>query len=119
MAGFFAQVTAVSIDVGVLERTDRIAVLAGHFDWDDVGTWEALARVRPRDRHGNLAVGPAQLVDANDCIVWSDGIPIVASGVRDLVIVCANNRVLVVPRAQVTELKRILERLPPDVRELA
>jgi mannose-1-phosphate guanylyltransferase len=118
VAEFFQRVTAIAIDVGVLERTDRIAVLPGHFDWDDVGTWEALARVRPHDRNGNIAVGPAQLVDANDCIVWSEGTPIVVSGVRDLVIVAANNRILVVPRSQVSELKRVLERLPPEIRDL-
>lgn len=116
--GFFQRVTAISIDVGVLERTDRIAVIPGHFDWDDVGTWEALARVRPHDRNGNIAVGPVQLVDVNDCIVWSESTPIVVSGVRDLVIVSANDRILVVPRAQVSELKTILARIPPEIREL-
>ncbi len=116
---FFRQVTPISIDVGVLERTRRIAVIPGHFHWDDVGTWEALARVRPRDREGNVTVGPAHLVDSRDCIVWSEGTPVVASGVRDLVIVFANNRVLVVPRSQATELKQILEQIPPEVRNLS
>ncbi len=118
VAGFFQHVTAISIDVGVLERTARIAVLPGHFDWDDVGTWEALARVRPHDRNGNIAVGPVELVEVNDCIVWSEGTPIVASGVRDLVIVWANNRILVLPRSEVPRLKQILERLPAEIRDL-
>jgi mannose-1-phosphate guanylyltransferase len=104
--------------VGVLERTARIAVLPGHFDWDDVGTGEALARVRPHDRNGNVGVGPVELVEANDCIVWSEGTPIVASGVRDLVIVCANDRILVLPRSEVPRLKQILERLPAEIRDL-
>jgi mannose-1-phosphate guanylyltransferase len=33
----------------VLERTDRLAVIAGRFPWDDIGSWDALRRVRPRD----------------------------------------------------------------------
>lgn len=118
VAGFFAGVTAVSIDVGVLERSERVAVVPGHFDWDDVGTWEALARVRPLDRSGNVTVGPVALVDASDCIAWSDGTPIVVSGVRDLVVVSANNRILVVSRAQAADLKGVLERLPPEMRDL-
>lgn len=116
---FFQRVTAISIDVGVLERTARLAVVPGHFDWDDVGTWEALARVRPLDRNGNIGVGPVQFVNVNDCIVWSEGVPIVASGVSDLVIISANNRILVVSRAQVSELKQILDRLPADIRHLS
>lgn len=118
VAGFFAGVAPISIDVGVLERTRRIAVLPGHFDWDDVGTWDALGRVRPLDRDGNVAVGPVQLVDARDCVAWSDGTPVVVSGVNDLVVVSANNRILVIPRTRAAELKQVLERLPPDVREL-
>jgi hypothetical protein len=57
-------------------------------------------------------------VDAQDCIVWSAGIPIVAIGVKDLVIVQANNRILVMPRSQAADLKSALDRLPSEVRDL-
>lgn len=118
VAGFFAQVREVSIDVGVFERSEAVAVVAGDFPWDDIGTWEALARVRPRDRRGNVTHGAVTLVDCTDCIVWNDGPPLVLSGVRDLVVVHANNRTLVLDRARAPELKLTLDALPPDVREL-
>jgi mannose-1-phosphate guanylyltransferase len=118
VAGFFRAVTAVSIDVGLLERSTAVAVVPGRFTWDDVGTWDALPRVRSRDAHGNAAVGPVHLVDADDCVVWSDGEPIVASGVKDLVIVRANGRILVMPRRQAADLKRILDQLPAEVRDI-
>lgn len=118
VAGFFDSVTPISIDVGLLERSERVAVVPGHFDWDDVGTWEALARVRPRDKHGNVAVGPVAFNSASDCIVWSDGIPIVVSGLQDVVVVQANGRILVMARRQAAELKAILEHLPAEIREL-
>lgn len=116
--GFFAGVTAVSIDVGVLERTPSVGVVSGHFDWDDVGTWEALARVRPRDRQGNVVVGGAVLHESSDCIVWSDRLPIVLSGVKDLVVVEANGRILVMERGRALDLKRILDAVPPEIRDL-
>ena len=53
MRGFFGAVTPISVDVGVLERSDRVVVLAGDFGWDDVGTWASLRRVRPHDAAGN------------------------------------------------------------------
>jgi mannose-1-phosphate guanylyltransferase len=116
--GFFAAVTAISIDVGVLERSERVAVVPGHFDWDDLGTWEALARVRPRDRNGNIAVGPVALHESNDCIVWSERIPVVLSGVQDVVVVEANGRILVMARPRAADLKDTLEAIPPEIREL-
>lgn len=118
VAGFFRDVREVSIDVGVFERSDSVAVVSGDFAWDDIGTWEALARVRPRDRRGNVTHGAVTLVDCSDCIVWNDGSPMVLSGVRDLVVVHANQRTLVLDRARAPDLKRTLDALPADVREL-
>jgi len=116
--GFFDAVTPISIDVGLLERSDAVAVLPGRFSWDDIGTWEALARVRAMDEDGNVPAGPVSLVDAERCIIWSDGTPIVASGVKDLVIVAANGRILVMDRGRASHLKDTLDQVPPDIREL-
>lgn len=117
-AGFFRDVTAISIDVGLLERSRAVAVVAGHFDWDDVGTWEALARVRPRDTRGNVTVGSVAVYESSDCVAWSERLPIVLSGVRDLVVVEANGRILVMSRGTAADLKRTLDAIPASVREL-
>jgi mannose-1-phosphate guanylyltransferase len=118
VSAFFAGVRDVSIDVGLFERSDSVAVVSGDFAWDDIGTWEALARVRPRDRRGNVTHGAVTLIDCSDCIVWNDGPPMVLSGVSDLVVVHANERTLVLDRALAPDLKRTLDALPADVREL-
>jgi mannose-1-phosphate guanylyltransferase len=118
VAAFFGQVTPISIDVGVFERSGAVAVVRGDFPWDDIGTWEALARVRPRDRSGNVVQGAVTLLDCQDCIVWNDGPPMVLSGVSELVVVHANQRTLVLDRALAPELKKTLDALPVEVREL-
>jgi len=58
------------------------------------------------------------LLDTEDCVVWSTDDPVIVSGVRDLVVVRANGRVLVIPRQLAGDLKSILDRLPAEVREL-
>ncbi len=114
---FFDRVAAISIDVGVLERSEAVAVVRGDFAWDDVGTWQALARVRPKDTQGNVVVGEAFLDDTRDCIVWSDGDPIVLSGVQDLVVVHAHGRILVMPTERAARMKQLLDALPPEIRD--
>jgi mannose-1-phosphate guanylyltransferase len=116
---FFRGVTPVSIDVGLLERSPSVAVVPGIFPWDDVGTWDALARVRQRDARGNIIVGPVYVEGSTDCICWSDGEPIVVSGAQELVIVHANGRTLVMHRSKAADLKQVLDRLPAPVRELS
>lgn len=117
LARFFNTVTPVSIDVGVLERSNAVAVVSGAFHWDDVGTWEALGRVRPRDGAGNVLVGPVHAHEAEDCIAWSDDDPVLLFGVRDIVVVRANGRILVMTRENAARLKEALDTLPPEVRD--
>jgi mannose-1-phosphate guanylyltransferase len=117
VAGFFRDVTPISIDVGLLERSDAVAVVSGAFAWDDVGTWQALARVRPKDPSGNVLVGPGFLQDAHDCIVWSDRDPIVLCGVKDLVVVHAHGRILVMPAERAAKMKHLLDALPAEIRD--
>ncbi len=119
IAAFFHDVTPISIDVGLLERSNRVAVVPGAFAWDDVGNWDALHRVRQRDANGNVLVGPVQASEVHDCVAWSESTPLVLSGVRDLVVVAANGRILVMPREQAPHLKKLLDTLPPDVRDVS
>jgi mannose-1-phosphate guanylyltransferase len=116
--GFFHSVTPISIDVGLLERSGAVAVVTGAFAWDDVGTWAALARVRPKDPRGNIVVGRAFVHESQDCIVWSDGDPIVLSGVQDLVVVHANGRILVMPAERAAGMKQLLDALPREIRDI-
>ncbi len=118
VARFFATLTPVSIDVGVLERSNAVAVVPGAFAWDDVGTWQALARVRPKDPSGNVVVGEAVLHDTHDSVVWSDGDPVILFGVQDLVVVHANGRILVMPTERAAAMKQLLDTLPTAIREV-
>jgi len=115
---FFRDVTPVSIDVGLLERSTAVAVVSGAFVWDDVGTWEALTRVRPSDSQGNVLVGSAVAHESSDCVVWAGEDVVVLSGVKDLIVVQAHGRVLVMPRRRAADMKRLLDALPPAVRDL-
>jgi mannose-1-phosphate guanylyltransferase len=114
---FFREVTPISIDVGLLERSAAVAVVSGSFAWDDIGTWQALTRVRPKDPNGNVVVGRGFMHHSNDCVVWTDRDPVVLSGVQDLIVVHANGRILVMPTEQAASMKQLLDDLPPEIRE--
>jgi mannose-1-phosphate guanylyltransferase len=115
---FFREVTPISIDVGLLERSGSVAVVSGAFAWDDIGTWQALTRVRPKDPSGNVVVGSAFTHESEDCIIWSDRDTVVLNGVRDLIVVQANGRILVMPAERAASMKQLLDALPPDIRDV-
>jgi mannose-1-phosphate guanylyltransferase len=109
---FFDRVPTLSIDEGLLERSDRVAVLRAEFQWDDVGAWDAVGRTRAGDEAGNVGSGDAHFVDAQDCIAWADEGSIVIYGATDLVVVRTRGITFVAPRDRTAELKRLLADLP-------
>jgi mannose-1-phosphate guanylyltransferase len=116
---YFAVAPTLSIDEGVLERSRQVGVMASTFQWDDIGTWDAVARTRASDLEGNVVEGPAELVDSCGCMVWNDtDEPVVLFGVRDLVVARVEGVTLVLPRHRAPDLKELLDTLPANVREL-
>jgi mannose-1-phosphate guanylyltransferase len=118
VAGFFDRAPNLSVDVGVLERSDRVGVVEATFDWDDVGTWDAAGRTRQGDPEGNVSLGPVHLHQARRCVVWNEtDEPVVAFGTEDLVVVRRKGVTLVLPRERAADLKELLDALPDSVLE--
>jgi mannose-1-phosphate guanylyltransferase len=114
---FFATVKPITVDVGVLERSDRVLVLPGDFGWDDVGTWGALRRVRPADAAGNASSGDVYAVRASGNVVLAEGNTVVLFGVSDLVVVSRNGLTLVTTVERSADLKALVETLPALLRD--
>lgn len=113
---FFAEVKSVAIDVGVLERSDRVLVMPGDFGWDDVGTWAALHRVRELDGDGNATYGRTHTLRATGNVVHADHGAVVLYGVSDLVVVSQDGLVMVTTKEGAADLKALLDSLPQDLR---
>ncbi len=109
---FFAAVKPIAVDVAVLERTTRLAVVRGTFPWDDIGSWDALLRIRNPDAHGNVTVGNVTLgEDVRNCVVWTEDEHIAVTGMQDTVVVRANGHTLVMPTGRPDQLKAMVQRL--------
>ena len=100
-----------------MERSARVLVLPGDFGWDDVGTWAALKRVRTCDERGNALSGLVHALDSSDNVVHADGNAVVLYGVRDLVVVSREGLTLVTTTERAADLKRLIDTLPPQIRE--
>ena len=116
---FFKAVQSITVDVGVLERSDRVIVVPGNFGWDDVGTWGALRRVRTLDANGNALSGDAVAVDAKGNVVHAEDGQVVLYGVSDLAVVVRDGLVLVTTVDRSSDLKKLIEAVPDRLRERA
>ena len=115
-AAFFAAVTPIAIDVGVLERSAKVMVIPGDFGWSDVGTWASLRDVRDCDVDGNAVLGATFLQDSSGNVVHAEGATVVLYGVDDLVVVRKDGVTLVTTIEKSGQLKTLLDALPTSVR---
>jgi mannose-1-phosphate guanylyltransferase/mannose-6-phosphate isomerase len=112
----FARAPQKSIDYAVMEKTERAAVVAGEFRWSDIGSWDALFEITPRDAAGNVLQGEVVTMDARNSIVHSDARLTALLGVEDLVVVSTSDAVMVAPRARAQEVRELVTKLKADNR---
>lgn len=113
----FSGFKKASIDCGVLEKSKQVTMVPAGFEWDDLGTWNALARVCAPDAGGNVVIGRQLGRDTGGCTIYNkqEGL-IVTLGVRDLVIVQARGKVLVCHKDKAPLLKEIMPLLSEEER---
>jgi mannose-1-phosphate guanylyltransferase/mannose-6-phosphate isomerase len=113
--GPFAQARAISIDFAVMEHTTRAAVIPASFGWSDVGSWQAVWELAQRDSSGNAAKGEALFLETSGSYVASDK----ALVSRNLVVIATEDAVLVARRDDLSEMKRLVEKIKSAAPQLA
>jgi mannose-1-phosphate guanylyltransferase len=97
-----------SVDYGVLERMgEGVAMVRADFAWDDLGTWDALARVLPVDDDGNVIVGEVHLLDTTQSVIVSTGPRVATVGLSEMIVVASKDGVLVCPKERAQEVRKL------------
>jgi len=109
-AGAFGSVPEDSIDYAVMEKSDRVAVVHGEFDWSDIGSWSAVGDLSAADGDGNRIEGEAVLHDVSGCYIRSQRL-VGAVGVADLLIVDTADALLVAHRDRAQDVKSLYSQL--------
>ena len=100
----YERVPSISVDYAVLERSNRVAMIPASFSWNDVGSWDEVARLLP-----NEAPNIVELEGSNNA-VYSD-IPVALCGVENLIVVIRNGRALVLKKGKSQLVREASERL--------
>lgn len=108
----FPSMPSISIDYAVLEHSVSVQMIEASFAWDDLGSWNSVARFLAKDPAGNTLSGATCAVDANNCLVMSDDEHLVAiAGVRDLIVVHTKDATMVVDRHDEAAIRRLVQYL--------
>ena len=109
----FPRLPKISVDYAIMEKAARVLELEAGFDWDDVGSWVAVAKYLPAHEGGNAANGPLTTQDASHNIVFSSGQKHIALvGVQDLIVIDTGDALLVCHRSEAENIKKIVSAIP-------
>jgi mannose-1-phosphate guanylyltransferase len=111
VAEVWGEAEATSIDYGVLERAAGIRVLPVDFGWSDVGSWPALLEVLPAGEGGVAVAEAVVALRATGNVVHAPGKLVALLGVDDLVIVDTRDAILVAPRREAQDVRKLLEEI--------
>jgi len=109
MRARFGALPSVSIDKGVIEKSDKVAVVCAELGWHDVGSFTSLAELERPDESGNVVHGSAVAVDTSDSILWGDRRIVAALGLKDIVVVDTPDATLICPKDRCQDVRRVVE----------
>lgn len=106
----FSQIRGISIDYAVMEHASNLVVIEAPFDWDDVGSWQAIARLGVADADGNTVQGLHLGLRTRDTIVrGTDEHLIVTLGVQDAIVVHTPDATLVANKHDEESIRQLVK----------
>jgi mannose-1-phosphate guanylyltransferase/mannose-1-phosphate guanylyltransferase/mannose-6-phosphate isomerase len=117
-ADAFASAENISIDHGIMEKTSRAVVVPVDMQWSDVGSWDAVRELMPKDAASNATKGEIIAFNSEGSLLWGEeGVLVAAIGLEKMVVIAMPDAVLVAPLDRLAELKDLVERLRKEKNE--
>lgn len=106
----------ISIDYGVMEKTDKAVVIPGDFPWDDVGDWKVLERIFPKDEMGNIVKGLVKEKEVSNCtLINREDKMLGVIGISNLIVINSAKGTLVVSKELAGGVKDLVDELLQDL----
>jgi len=115
----FNQLPDISIDYAVMEKAEKRAVVDSRFDWNDIGSWNAMASLSDSDASGNRIEGKAITVDSENCYIRAGDRLVAVVGVSDLMVVDTTDAVLIAHKDKSQGVKDVVQFLKAKDHEAA
>lgn len=107
----YGMIRGISIDYGVMEKSEKVYVIPGDFGWSDIGSWDEVYRLSGRDERGNSVTGKVIQKDTTNSYIYSPDKVVATIGVEDLIIVNTSDALLICKRGKSQDVKEISDYL--------
>jgi mannose-1-phosphate guanylyltransferase/mannose-6-phosphate isomerase len=119
MLSAFERMPDISIDYAVMEKSGRVVMMPMDLHWNDVGSWDAIFDVFPKDEAGNVKLGDVICHDTSKSLIISDKRLIAAVGLENLLVVETDDAILITRRGDAQKVKDVVDLLSAEGRREA
>lgn len=106
----YPKLKSISIDYGIMEKTDNVCVVKGDFPWNDLGSWEQVYQISPKNKEGNVLHGNVITQDVNNSYISTDKMLAVV-GLKDVVVVQNDDATIICRKDKSEDIKNIVLQL--------
>lgn len=111
LANIYGQLRSISIDYGIMEKSDNVFLVKGKFNWSDVGSWEAVYQLGDKDQDGNVKTGTIYTDMVLDSYIYSPEKFTAVIGLDDIIVINCNDALLICKRDKAQDVKNIIDYL--------
>ena len=107
----FTEIKGISIDYGVMEKAKNVYVIKAGFAWSDLGSWDEVYRIKPKDKTGNIISANSFVKDSSGNLVMSPDTFVGLIGVKDMIVVNTKDGLLICKKERSQEVKELVDYL--------
>jgi len=105
---FWPQLTSISIDYAVMEKTKKLALMPADFGWVDLGSWQAIELLAKKDKSGNIFNGNCIDVGSRNTLAWSDNRLLATVGLNNVIVVNTKDAILVCAKDKTQDVREVV-----------
>lgn len=111
LSNVYGQLRSISIDYGIMEKSDKVYLVKGKFPWSDVGSWEAVYQLNEKDADGNVKVGNTYTDMVLDSYIYSPDKFTAVIGLDNIIVINNEDALLICRRDKSQDVKNIIDYL--------
>lgn len=105
----YGQLRSVSIDYGIMEKSNKVFLIKGKFTWSDVGSWEEVHQLSAKDKNDNSLVGQVYTDKTSDSYIYSPSKFTAVVGLDNVIVINTDDALLVCKREYAQDVKKVVD----------
>lgn len=107
----YEDMPSISIDYAIMEKSDKIALVELLSDWNDLGSWQSIYNIKPKDKNGNVLTGKVVVDNVKNSLIYSQKEIVAVSGLENVILVETADAIMACPINQSQSVKKLYEKL--------